>query len=127
LVRFTLPSIPAGCKINTATLRLFASSSTSGRTLQAWQVSASWVENTVTWDTRPSITGAAATTAAGNGYIQWTVTSIVQAMYSGTNNGFLIRDAVEDASGNGEQQQFISRENGSPDKPQLVLTYTQAP
>lgn len=127
LVQFTLPSIPAGCKIGTATLRLTASPGTTGRTLQALQLSASWTETGVTWNNQPGTTGTAATTASANGTVQWTVTSIVQSMYSGTNNGFVIRDANEDAVGSGILQTFFSRENSSTNKPQLVITFVQAP
>jgi uncharacterized repeat protein (TIGR01451 family) len=127
LVNFSLPSLPAGCVIQSATLRLYASAPVAGRTLQALQVSSSWTENGVNWNNQPSTTGAAATTASGSatGYREWTVTSIVQAIYGGTNNGFLIRDASEDANGQGVDQQFQSRENTN--KPQLVITYSPGP
>jgi hypothetical protein len=127
LVTFSLPSMPAGCKIQSATLRLNASASASGRTLQALQILGNWTENGVNWNNQPGTTGTAATTASGSGWREWNVTSIVQAMMSGTNNGFLIRDAVESDGGSAQQQEFISRENASADKPQLVITYTQAP
>ena len=121
---FSLPSMPAGCKINTATLSLYATSaSTSTRTLQALQVAATWTETGVTWTNQPSTTGSAVTTSSGTGWRDWVVTSMVQSMYSGTNYGFLIRDAVEGSSGT---QVFNSRESGS-NKPQLVITYTQGP
>jgi len=118
--------MPAGCKIGSATLKLTSSVFVSGRTLQALQVSSIWTESGVTWTNQPSTTGTAATTASGSGTLQWTVTSMVQAMTTGTNNGFLIRDATEDASGSGVQQLFFSKEN-STSKPLLVITYTQAP
>ena len=35
LVRFLLPTIPAGCTIESATLRLYAASAKDGRTIQA--------------------------------------------------------------------------------------------
>jgi hypothetical protein len=124
LVRFALPTIPTGCVVQSATLRLYAPSWTSGRTLQALRVNASWTENGVTWSNQPATTGTAATTSSGSGYRQWTVTSLVQAMYAGANHGFLIRDATEN-SGSYEQQ-FHSREKGS-DMPQLVITFAPAP
>jgi hypothetical protein len=113
--------------IQSATLRLNATSADSGRTLQALQVSSSWTEGTVNWNNQPSTTGTAATTSSGSGWREWNVTSIVQAMMSGTNNGFQIRDASENASGNGELQQFISRENSSSNKPQLVIVFVPGP
>jgi hypothetical protein len=49
---------------------------------------------------------------------------MVQAMSGGTNYGFLIRDASE-SGGQAMQQQFHSREGTN--KPQLVITFGQAP
>jgi hypothetical protein len=123
LVRFTLPTMPAGCVIDTATLRLYAGSSKSGRTLQALRLTATWTENGVTWANQPTTSGAAATVASGSGYRQWNVASIVQAMYSsGANHGFLIRDASENQDA---EQQFYAKEKGE-QPPQLVLTFKPA-
>ncbi len=125
VVRFALPTgIPEGCVVQSATLRLFAASSTGGRTLQALRVTGSWTEGGATWSNQPATSGAAATTASGSGYRQWNVTAQVQAMFTaGVNNGFLIRDANENQN---HEQQFNSRQNGT-NTPQLVVTYTQAP
>jgi hypothetical protein len=66
--------------------------------------------------------GAAATAKSGFGYREWTVTSQVQAMYApGANNGFLIRDASE--NGGGLDQGFHSREKGTDNPPQLVISF----
>jgi hypothetical protein len=63
-------------------------------------------------------------TTSGTGYREWGVATLVQAMYSsGTNNGFLIRDATE---GQDAEQQFNSREK-SENAPQLVITFKPAP
>jgi hypothetical protein len=119
--------MPAGCQINTAILSLYVTSSSTGRTLQAYRAASSWVEGTVNWNTQPAGTGSAANaTVSGIGYLQWNVASLVQSMSTGANNGFLIRDAAEGANGTGHLQQLISRENGT-NTPQLVITYTQAP
>lgn len=126
LVRFDMPaSIPPGCMVQSATLRLYAASWKNGRTLQALQVNASWSEGSVRWNNQPATTGTAATTSSGSGYRQWNVTSQVQAMYNaGTNHGFLIRDANE--GGGGSEQQFHSREKGE-SMPQLVISFAPAP
>ena len=121
LVRFTLPAVPSGCTLTGAQLRLYAASATTGRTLQALRINAAWTENGVTWTNQPATTGAAATTTSGTGYRTWTVTTQVAAMYSGTNNGFLIRDATE--NGTGQEQQLHAREKGPDNPPQLVLTF----
>lgn len=120
LVRFGLPTAPAYCSLTAATLRLNASSSASGRTLQAFRASSSWTETGVTWSNAPATTGSASSTASGTGWREWDVTAQVQAMYAGTNNGFLVRDATEDATLPAGQT-FSSREGVNP--PQLVLSF----
>jgi hypothetical protein len=121
LVRFTLPALPAGCVVQSATLSLYASSWTNGRTLQALRITGAWSESLVTWSNQPTTTGPAVTTGSGGGYRQWSVTAQVQVMFDlGANHGFLIRDASE--SGGGAEQQFHSREKGET-MPELVITF----
>jgi CSLREA domain-containing protein len=122
IVRFALPSVPQGCVLDTATLRLYAASSSSGRTLQALRVTGSWTEGGVTWANQPATSGTAATTASGSGWREWAVAAQVQAMYGSGNHGFLIRDAVE---GNDNEQQFHAREKGE-NVPQLVVRFRPA-
>jgi hypothetical protein len=120
LVGFSLPAVPAGCSVTAATLRLNASASAAGRTLQAFRGGAAWTETGVTWANQPATAGTPATAASALGWVGWTVTAQVQAMYSGANDGFLVRDSVE---GNASDltQQYSSREGPNP--PQLVLTF----
>ena len=122
LVRFALPELSANCTVTLARLRLYSSSALTGRTLQALRVNAAWTESTVTWSTQPATTGAAATVASGTGWREWTVTSQAAAMYSGANNGFLIRDATEGAAA-GPEQSLHAREKAPDNPPQLVLTF----
>jgi hypothetical protein len=122
LVRFPLPTgVPDDCVVESATLRLYAASTTTGRTLEALRVADSWSENGVTWSNQPRTTGTAATTSSGFGYREWNVTSQVQAMYLGSNHGFMIRDEAE--NGGGAEQQFHSREKGTDNPPELVITF----
>ncbi|MGH8837674.1 MAG: DNRLRE domain-containing protein, partial [Jiangellaceae bacterium] len=122
LVRFALPPLPPGCAIESATLRLHASSSTRGRSLEAIRVTGTWTENGVHWANQPTTTGLVATTPSAGGYREWTVATQVQSMYdSGINQGFLIRDAVEGADA---EQQFHGREKGD-SPPQLVLRFAR--
>jgi large repetitive protein len=122
LVRFSVPSVPQGCEVETATLRLFAASARTGRTLHALRLTGPWSENQVTWGNQPQTTGAAAPTPSRLGYTEWNVSALVQAMYADGNHGFLIRDAVEGADA---EQQFHSREKGE-NPPQLVLRFAPA-
>jgi hypothetical protein len=97
IVRFNLPAIPSGCGVTSATLRLYASSYKTGRTLQALQAAAAWTEGGAIWSNQPASTGQAATAASGSGYREWAVTAQVQNMYVGSNHGFLVRDATREA------------------------------
>lgn len=121
LVRFALPATPANCSVTGATLRLYAASSSSnGRELQALRVNAGWAESGVRWTNQPATTGAAATTSSAAGWNQWSVTAQVQAMYSGANNGFLIRFTSE---GNpSAEMQYHARDKGS-QHPELLITF----
>jgi hypothetical protein len=124
LVRFALPQVPAGCQVTGATLRLYSSSYKEGRTLQALRLGGSWTESGVKWSSQPATTGTAATAPSRSGsagHVEWNVVSHVQSMYSGGNNGFLIRDAAE--NGSGFDQAFNSREKGADNPPQLVINF----
>jgi hypothetical protein len=122
LVRFALPSnLPAGCVVESATLRLYAAAWADSRSLEVLRLADSWSEGTVTWNNQPATIGAAATTASGLGYREWDVASQVQTMYDiDANHGFLIRDASE--GGSGSEQQFHSREKGE-NPPMLVISF----
>lgn len=121
LLRFGLLAIPAGCRVTSARLRLYAASFKDGRTLEALRVGGSWTETGVTWSNQPAPTGTAAVAASASGYVEWSVTSQVQSMYSGSNHGFLLRDRVE--NGDGVEQVFNSREKGTDRPPELVLGF----
>ena len=120
LAQFTLPTLPAGCTVTGATLRLYNRSPISGRTLGVVRNTAAWTETGVTWTNQPATTGTPATAAtpASAGWMQWNVLSHVQAMYSGSNYGFKVRDQAE--NGVSIEQQFDSRESGA-NLPQLVV------
>ena len=123
LVKFPLPaSVPAGCSVTAATLRLYANSSAASRTIDVYQAAAAWNEGTVTWNTRPGTTGTAVGSGSlgAAGWQQWTVTAQVIAQYT-SNNGFVVRDGTEGAV-LPLQQTYRSRENGT-NRPELVVTF----
>ena len=127
LVGFTLPSIPSNCDLTAATLNLNESSATTGRTLVAQRLTGTWTEGGVTWNNQPASTATdQASTAAASGAIQWTVTAMVQSMYSGTNNGFLVIDSNENALLSlGAPQTFDSRtQSPASVRPILQLTFS---
>jgi CSLREA domain-containing protein len=128
VIRFSVPAtLPSGCAIESATLRIYSPSSVSGRTIEALRLAGSWAESSVTWANQPATTGAAATTTTTSGaaWREWTVTSQIQADYAaGVHHGFLIRDAVE--NNGGSEQQLTPRDGSSGSRPQLIIRYTSA-
>lgn len=129
LVKFSLPALTGTCAVTSATLTLYDSSPTSGRTIDCLRLNGSWTETGVTWNNQPSTTGSAASSSSPSsaGTQSWSVTSEVQAMYSGTNNGFLLMDSSETAllSLSSHQQTYQARE-GTPDARDPVLSITIA-
>jgi hypothetical protein len=120
LLHFTLPTTPAGCTLTSATLRLNNTSAATGRTVQVFRAGAAWTDSAVTWATMPAPAGTAVDAAAAVGWMQWTVTAHVQAMYTGSNNGFIVRDSSE--TGNTIFTQSFDSMDGT-NKPQLVLQW----
>jgi hypothetical protein len=124
LVRFPLPALPAGCTVVNARLRLYVTNQAADRTIEAYRAAAAWTEATVTWNTQPAAAGTAATSvspSAANLWLEWSVARQVQAMYSSSNTGFLLRDSVEDATSN--QQQTASSREDAPNDPELIVTF----
>jgi hypothetical protein len=124
LIRFALPTPPAGCIFQSATLRLYTAASTTGRTLQALRISGAWTESNVTWNNQPATAGAAVASTSGLSHREWQVAAQVQAIYAtGVNHGFLIRDSAE--GGTGREQQFHAKEKGE-DPPVLIVSFSLA-
>ncbi|MCB0965025.1 MAG: DNRLRE domain-containing protein [Acidimicrobiales bacterium] len=101
LVRPSLPAVPPGCDITSATLRFRVVSFTGGRTYQARRATTPWDVFAVTWSSRPSTTGPATTAMTTNTTWEIDITPQVQAIVAagpGQNHGVLISDTVPDAS-----------------------------
>jgi hypothetical protein len=125
VIGFTLPAVPTNCTLTAASLRLFATNPASGRTIDVFGLNGSWTETGVTWNNVPGTTGSAVSSAslASPGYQSWNVLTAVQAMYSGTNNGFLVKD-TQDSAVLSVTQIYQSRE-GTPNTqdPELRVTF----
>lgn len=119
LVRFALPALGL-CSVTEAKLRLYVAANSNSMAIEALRANASWSE-TSTWPP-PATTGAAVSITSGTaaGWREWTVTSQVTGMYSGTNHGFLVRDNVG-LSLLAPEQVFNSR-TAAGNQPELVLT-----
>jgi hypothetical protein len=146
-VRFDLtrcsPAVPATAAVTVATLRLYAAGVPSGscRTEDVYRATASWVESTLTWNNQPFGTslnnppqaqrsasinvGKSPCANTSAGYVSVDVTSDIQAFAAGTatNNGWMIRDDVEDAS-QSDGSTFLAKDATLlATSPQLVVTY----
>lgn len=122
LVRFSLPQVPAGCVVSSAFLRLH-DGAPAIRDLDVYRLAATWSETGVTWSNQPATAGAAsAAYQVRTGWVEWLVTDQVNAMYTGANNGFVVRDRAEDSSTLVENG-FYTREAGSLYAPELVLRF----
>jgi large repetitive protein len=123
LLHFTLPPVPSHCGLTHATLRLNSLAAAPGRTIEVYRAGSAWTESGVTWANQPGVTGGAATALSASGWNEWDVTTLVDAFYTGLNDGFVVRDQTE-GSDPAAEQGYQSRE-GAPDSqdPELALTF----
>jgi hypothetical protein len=148
-IRFDLtkcnPTVPATASVKSATLRLYAGAPTAScRTQDLFTVTGVWAESTITWNNQPfgttinnpaqSLRQSSLTigTPAGcqntaGGYVGgWDVTPDVQSFVAGTvtNNGWMIRDDVENSATAFLQGYASKSVNSTVAMPQLLVTYS---
>lgn len=127
-IHFTLPTTPHNCDVTAATLRLDALT-TAGVQIDVFRAAGTWVETTIAWTgsggtvTQPGWTGTAATLTPALGNNDWSVTSIVQALYSGTNTGFVVVDHGDATSGTGTANDTYASREAASNKPTLLVTF----
>lgn len=131
-IRFALPEIPATAVLIGAEFHLWYQFSTSPavRTIGAYQVTASWAENTITWDDQPDCDTAVQDStslpdAETNDFVFWELEpELVEGWIDGSiaNHGLVLIDADEDTAGAGKN--FRSSEHATANsRPKLVITY----
>jgi hypothetical protein len=119
-VKFALPTAPAGCTLGGATLRLSGMVSFNLVNLSVYRVTSSWTETGITWNNQPgNPTGAEI--APFTNPTDFDVLAMTQAMYNGTNDGYMVRFTDEN-SANNINNVYYTREAGSSNA-QLVLTW----
>ena len=138
---------PSGAIVRSATLRMFENGALAPacRTYDVFRNTVAWGESTITWANQPAGTtsnvpasatrtasqdvGSPTTCAnhASNAYVSWDVSADVSAFLAGTatNDGWMIRDDVEDASPAAHIKFFAREQNTLVDAPQLLITYTK--
>ena len=124
LVRFQLPTAPAGRTLERATLTLFAHQLLRAGTIQVSALSGPWSEVTVTRRTLPAVVGPTATNITverGQSYVAIDVTRLVSTWLGGTkNHGLLIT-----AGAAGTSVVFDTKESHGTSHPaQLELEWT---
>jgi hypothetical protein len=129
-VQFNLSGIPAGANISKATLRLYVDAVSGSGTLDVFQVTSSWTENKVTYNTRPAQQSVSAifgssvsiTSASWNQFLLIDITPLAQGWMNGTipNNGI----ALTLTSGSGifsfDSKESLLTGNG----PELEIAFT---
>lgn len=112
LIKFALPTVPAGTTVTSADLQLYYDQTfTTGSNnvpMQALAANAAWDPTTATWNNASSIGGSVAGTTqmTANQLGVWNdfpVTSTVQSWLNGTlaNNGFVLKATSESTLGKG--------------------------
>jgi hypothetical protein len=120
-VKFPLPAIPGGCTVTSAVLRLYVRTGPQARTLAVYRAGAAWTEAGITWNNQPPAAGTAVTAAyTAPGWLQWTVTNDVTALYAGSNFGLTVQDADE---GIGSDQEDINSNEAGSNHPELTVTW----
>src|SRR5579872_3826210 len=123
LIQFDLTAYPAGSVVNAAYLRVYQNTVTTAGTLSFSLITSSWNENSVTYNTRPTISAPFASTTSGavNTYLLVNVTAQVQNWIANpaTNFGLAI-SGVGSAS-----VAFDSKENTLTSHPAELLVDIQ--
>jgi hypothetical protein len=118
---FPLPAIPSGCTVTSAVLRLYVRTGPQPRTLAVYRAGAAWTEAAITWNNQPAAVGTAVTANyTAPGWLQWTVTNHVNALYAGSNDGLTVQDASE---GVGTDQEDINSTEAGSNHPELTVTW----
>ena len=104
-LRFTLPSAPKHCELVSAQLRLRAGTPTGGRMIDVFRAdplqNPQWAAGTLNWSNQPIAVGTPVGSASlGSAGIQtWDVTAHTGVLYTGPNNGFVLKDRTEGQNG----------------------------
>ncbi|WP_069462975.1 DNRLRE domain-containing protein [Actinacidiphila rubida] len=137
LIRFPMPSVPAGTTVTSADLKLYYdqtfTTGTNTVPMQALAANASWNPANATWNSASGIGGpvAGTTSMAANALGVWNdfpVTSTVQGWLNGTtaNNGFVLKAAGESTLGQGGPRyegSAYAYGGEAANYPKLVITY----
>ncbi|NIO28647.1 MAG: IPTL-CTERM sorting domain-containing protein [Candidatus Latescibacteria bacterium] len=131
LTKFDISSLPENCTIVSATLNLYYyncyANNCGDRVINCYRLVSDWGEGSVTYNTRPDTASnitSFSTVPLVYSWMDWVVTSDVEAFYSGseTNYGWQLMDEVYWGSANIPDEYFRSKEYGS-NIPYLEIIY----
>jgi len=125
-IRFDLPTTkPARCAVTSATLRLYATTSQAA-TMSVHLAASAWTAVGLKWTNQPTYLDtpvfSMSVPGTANAPQTFTVTDHVAAMYAGPNNGFVVKDLLNAATGGPTRYQIYSSFTG-PNPPRLDVTW----
>lgn len=131
-IRFELAGIPAAAVVTSADLLLWYGDSSDAveTTIEAYQVTAAWAENTITWDSQPGHGTAARGSSVlpdveTSDFVAWELEpGLIEGWVDGSsaNHGLMLIDADEDTPG--AWKVFASSDHPTANmRPKLVITY----
>lgn len=131
LMKFNLDTVPANAAIVHAKLHLFLYGSCDlanrAHTVSVYSVLDPWAEETVTWNTQPtmgSLLGSGTVQSRSYGWYSIDVTNLVKQWVSGAlpNNGLLLR-GPESSDNQSAMLEFLTRNAPAAYVPYLEITY----
>ncbi|MEN7550960.1 polysaccharide lyase family 8 super-sandwich domain-containing protein [Rapidithrix thailandica] len=122
-LKFDLNNLPAN--VNSAKLKLYVNYGNTDVTSTTWEVHAvsddTWLEEGITWNTKPATSGLLATQPGqGPGYVEWDITNQVNTEKDG--DGTLSVKLISTGTGSKTDAIFASRETSDAAKrPTLIV------
>jgi hypothetical protein len=126
-------SIPSGAGVSTAYLSLYcnAALTTAAYSISAYQVTDDWSDTSVTWNNQPNasttVLASASVGSSGSWYNWEALESIVARWAQGDTGNYGLRLSGNESTALNSRKQFVSADSTSTNKPQVVLSYTNAP